>query len=86
MKNPTVDETGRVDARVTRAEARVIGTIDLTPSWEGVLAIHLAVLDNRKAGLEARATARAELRRMAQLADRYVEVEKARRAMNPAND
>jgi hypothetical protein len=50
-------------------------TIDLTPTWEGILPALLAIIQNGKT--EGRAIALAELRRMAQLADAYVAERKA---------
>lgn len=47
-----------------------IFTIDMTPSWEGLLPFFLETLDNpKKADLHAQT--REELRRMARLADAY---------------
>lgn len=66
-------------------KVQVIGTIDMTPTWTGVLGIHLAARDNINAQIEKngfhtseqRETLKGiekELYRMAELADRYVEV------------
>lgn len=44
--------------------------IDMTPTWLGILPLLLAALENGTA--EGRNAAMTELRRMAQLADRYV--------------
>ena len=46
-------------------------TLDLTPSWTGILPGLLAVITNGDT-VQARKFAEAELRRMAALADRYV--------------
>ena len=46
--------------------------INLTPTWEGILPALLAVVTNGET-VEARKTAEDELRRMARLADAYVE-------------
>jgi hypothetical protein len=43
-------------------------TIDLTPTWSGILPALLALLE---AGGEARATAEKELRKMADAADKW---------------
>lgn len=51
-----------------------VKTVDITPTWEAVLAILLAVIENPNARPSAKASARGELRRMAQLADRYVAI------------
>ena len=45
--------------------------IDLTPTWQGVLPVLVALVSN--GGPSGRAHAMKELVRMAQLADRYVE-------------
>lgn len=49
--------------------------IDITPTWEGVLDLYVEIAVNGNTA-EARNAARSELRRMAQLADRYVQVQK----------
>ena len=50
-------------------------TVDVTPTWQGILPALLALLqsDNPK----SRQLAESELRRMAGLADGYVEIQKA---------
>jgi hypothetical protein len=55
--------------------AGTVKTIDLTPSWEGILPLLLAVYSNGET-VEAKQTAYAELSRMARLADKYVDVSK----------
>lgn len=50
------------------------GTIDLTPTWEEVLPAWLAVMESGNA--EAMEIGRAELKRMAKLADLYVAQQK----------
>lgn len=50
-------------------------TIDMTPSWAGVLPIYLMALHD--GSLEAQRGAREELTRMAGLADAYVAIQKA---------
>lgn len=52
-----------------------IGTIDLTPTWEEILSTLLVLIENGDA--KGRATARAELTRMAKLADLFVASQKA---------
>ena len=52
-----------------------IGTVDMSPSWVGVLPIYLAALAD--GSVSARAAAREELERMARLADAYVASTKA---------
>lgn len=50
-----------------RQAAKQVGTIDLTPTWSGVLPVYLAAIcDGTPA---AQAAARSELMRMAKLAD-----------------
>lgn len=51
-------------------EKTKIGTIDLTPTWSGILPTLIALMvDGNEKG---RITALGELQKMAQLADRYV--------------
>lgn len=50
-------------------------TIDLTPTWSGILPGLLAVIENGTG--EGRRLAREELARMAQAADKYNELAKA---------
>jgi hypothetical protein len=45
-------------------------TIDITPTWEGLLSVMLAVFENGDAA--GRKEVYSELRRMAQVADLYV--------------
>lgn len=45
-------------------------TIDLTPSWEEVVSIYIAVLQNENAGFEAVKAAKEELIRLARWADK----------------
>lgn len=54
-------------------------TIDCTPTWEAILKLYLAVLENPEASYEARTSCIAELERMARLADRYVASVKSNR-------
>lgn len=49
---------------------RKVATIDCTPTWEGVLRLYLTVWTD--GDLKGRETAIAELRKMAQLADKWV--------------
>jgi hypothetical protein len=46
-------------------------TIDLTPTWSGILPALLAVIANGET-VEARKAAEQELARMARIADKYV--------------
>ena len=48
-----------------------VQTIDMTPSWEGLLPYLLTLVQDGT--IEARRIAMDELRRMAKLADRHVE-------------
>ncbi len=52
-----------------------VKTVDLTPSWEGILPVLLTIYNYAETA-EARNTAFAELKRMAQLADAYVAEQK----------
>lgn len=57
-------------------------TIDITPTWAGVVGLHIGVLDGTitiaaKARDEAKADARTELHRMARAADLWVDHIKA---------
>jgi len=56
---------------MTADHKTLIGTIDLTPSWVGILPLLLAALQDGSD--TAKTAAQAELRRMAQLADLYKE-------------
>lgn len=47
-------------------------TVDITPSWTGILPVLIGVLQNPKAPITAHREAEAELQRMAKLADQYV--------------
>lgn len=51
-------------------EKKLVGTIDMTPTWEGLLPGLLLAIENGTA--EGRRIAREELARMAQVADLYV--------------
>ena len=50
-------------------------TVDLTPTWQGILPALLNLLQSDN--LKSRQIAESELRRMAGLADGYVEIQKA---------
>lgn len=52
-----------------------VGVIDCTPTWAGILSWYIAVLEDGKTA-EGREIAKAELLRMAKLADAYVEINK----------
>lgn len=71
-------------------EKRQIGTIDLTPTWSGILPALLAVIENGTP--EGQKIAREELQRMATLADMYVvqnkliEAGNASPLLNPKKD
>jgi hypothetical protein len=47
-----------------------VGTIDMTPTWEGILPLLLVLYESRDK--IRRETALSELRRMAKIADAYV--------------
>ena len=44
-------------------------TIDITPTWEGILPVMLEVLNNPKANLQSKKEVRSELMRLARIAD-----------------
>lgn len=50
-------------------------TIDITPTWRGLLPVFLALIESGTA--EGRKTAREELQRMAEAADKFNELTKA---------
>lgn len=52
-------------------------TIDLTPTWQGILPSLIALLNSDS--LKSRQVAESELRRMAGLADGYVQLSKENR-------
>jgi hypothetical protein len=52
-----------------------IQTVDVTPTWQGILPVLLTLLQSEN--LQTRDIAESELRRMAGLADGYVEVQRA---------
>lgn len=60
------------EAQVSVAKKTPIGTIDLTPSWESVVAIYLEVLTSEGADWYKQADAKREILRAAKLADLYV--------------
>ena len=47
-------------------------TIDMTPSWEGVLPVLIMTLQRSKVDSDALKTAQTELTKMAKLADKWV--------------
>ena len=51
--------------------------IDCTPTWEGILSSMLMVIEHGESQ-ESKIAMRAELYRMARLADKYVEIVKAK--------
>lgn len=57
-----------------------INTLNITPTWAGILPAYMAVLENGNA--EGRKIARAEMLRMARLADLGNEACRALRALN----
>lgn len=50
-------------------EKKLIGTIDLTPTWEAMIPLYVEILSNASAGSKARAMAVDELIRVAKIAD-----------------
>lgn len=55
---------------IVAAAHAAVAAVDITPTWAGILPALLAVIENGET-FEARNLALAELRRMAELADRY---------------
>lgn len=53
-------------------------TIDVTPTWQAVLPLLLDTLESPRMSEDAKKIARAEVLRMAQVADQYVASVKAR--------
>ncbi len=79
-----IDTTRAANARKPLAEIevpmkRLVGTIDLTPSWSSVLPVYLEAYANATCPEHAD-NARRELERMARLADLYVASQKGRAA------
>jgi len=56
-------------------EGNKLQTIDMTPTWEGILPVLITLIENGNA--TGRATAVDELRKMAKLADELVRREKS---------
>lgn len=52
----------------------ILKTIDCTPTWEGILPIILNVLEDGSE--KVKDDMKKELKRMAQIADKYVELQK----------
>jgi hypothetical protein len=66
----------------TVIKGKVVGVIDCTPTWVGILPYYLTVLqDGNEKGKEI---ARKELKRMAEIADLYVAMQKAEADGNKA--
>ena len=57
------------------SDKRRIGTVDLTPTWAGVINVYIGVLENPSARPEAREAARSEIRRMATIADGFTAIQ-----------
>jgi hypothetical protein len=62
---------------------RAAGFVDLTPTWSGILPLFITALTEGNAA--AQATARLELARMADLADKYNALSKAKRTKAGGN-
>lgn len=58
-----------------------IQTVDCTPTWAGILPIHLHILMDCKSKPEGIKTSMAELQRMAKIADAYNEIVKDMKAI-----
>lgn len=63
-----------IGRNVVKIEKKVVETIDLTPTWENVAGVIEVTLLHGNA--DGRAIGRLELHRMAQIADRYVALDK----------
>jgi arylsulfatase A-like enzyme len=53
-----------------------VGTIDITPTWTGVLRFALPILEDPSQPAKVKEELRVELRRMAEIADAYVAITK----------
>ena len=60
--------------KAKKLKMQILRTIDLTPTWEGILPIYLRVL--MQGTTEGKTIACDELLRMARLADKYVASQK----------
>ena len=69
----------------TECNLTVLGTIDLTPTWEGVLPALLAVVERSRTA-SAQREAYAELTRMAKLADGFKQLRADLEAANATAD
>lgn len=56
-------------------DIRVVGTIDMTPTWEAILPIYITLLRENRSS-EGIAAAISELTRMAKIADTYIAEQK----------
>jgi hypothetical protein len=55
---------------------KLVGYIDITPTWTGVLRFALPILEDPGQPAKVKEELRAELRRMAEIADAYVTLTK----------
>lgn len=53
----------------TMYNGKMVETVDCTPTWESVIDIYIACLENPKAGESGKQSARGEIKKMARLAD-----------------
>lgn len=68
-------------------DKKLIETVDMTPSWSGIVNVYLGVLENPNARPEAREAALSEIRRMATIADAYIAMQaKLTEALNNGSD
>jgi hypothetical protein len=71
------------EVRMANTTKRIVGTVDLTPSWEGLLSGMLAILSDEHSGsaetIKAKRIIREELVQMARGADQYIAAQKAMR-------
>ena len=75
------EKAARDSSAFIESPAAPVQTIDMTPTWRGILPVFLALLENGTA--EGRRTAREELGRMADLADSLVAARRDLSAVSP---
>jgi hypothetical protein len=57
-------------------EKRLVETMDCTPTWSGILPLYLSILEDNSSKQNAKDSARAEIKRMATIADAYNDTRK----------
>lgn len=73
---PSWGGAGEVELREVEPKKPTVQVHDMTPTWSAVLPILIAGATDTKRDSAARESAMAELRRMAELADKYVALNK----------